>query len=368
MLEVQGLKKTYASEGGSVEAVRGVSFQVQAGGFYTLLGSSGCGKTTILRCVVGLEQPDAGEIKLGVDLVFSNKRDINVSANKRGVGMVFQSYAIWPHMSVFDNIAFPLIYGKQKVGKREVRERVMRALELVQLTGMENRPAPFLSGGQQQRASLARALVHEPKILFLDEPLSNLDAKLRTEMRLELKELVKRIGITTMYVTHDQIEALSMSDRIAVMHDGVIVEEGTPREIYLSPRSAFTAHFIGQTNVLEGRLTGQNDKDGHALVETACGRLACDWPANVPLADSVLIGFRPESITVYPSRPQLDGNVIEGIIERTTFIGDAVECVVRAGDCLLRAKVDPFMELHPKATVYLCFSSSRCQPIALSGD
>ena len=142
------------------------------------------------------------------------------------------------------------------------------------LTGMENRPAPFLSGGQQQRASLARALVHEPKILFLDEPLSNLDAKLRTEMRLELKELVKRIGITTMYVTHDQIEALSMSDRIAVMHDGVIVEEGTPREIYLSPRSAFTAHFIGQTNVLEGRLTGQNDKDGHALVETACGRLA----------------------------------------------------------------------------------------------
>ena len=190
MLRVAGLVKSYRDQESLVQAVKDVSLEPATGSFYTLLGPSGCGKSTTLRCIGGLEQPDAGRIELGGEVIYSSTEGIDVPSHKRGVGMVFQSYAIWPHMSVFDNVAFPLVYGQHRLPARAVRDKVLNALSLVRLEGLENRPAPFLSGGQQQRVALARALAYEPGILLLDEPLSNLDAKLRAEMRLELKELV----------------------------------------------------------------------------------------------------------------------------------------------------------------------------------
>jgi iron(III) transport system ATP-binding protein len=226
---VNGLRKAFKSEHSSVQAIAGVGFEASQGEFYTLLGPSGCGKTTTLQCIAGLESPDEGEIELGHTPVFSSGRHLDLAAHMRDVGMVFQSYAIWPHMTVYENVAYPLIHGRRKMSRQTVHERVINVLKLVELEAFASRSAPFLSGGQQQRVALARALVDEPKVLLLDEPLSNLDAKLREGMRLELRRLIKRLNITTLFVTHDQIEALSMSDRVAVMLNGRIVQEGTPR-------------------------------------------------------------------------------------------------------------------------------------------
>src|SRR6187551_822991 len=235
MLKVVNLKKTYTSEAGKVGAVEGVDFEVQAGEVFALLGPSGCGKTTTLRCIAGLETPDSGQIWIGDRPIYDDRTKLIVPVYRRGVGMVFQSYAIWPHMTVFDNVAFPLVRGGFRVSKSEVKERVNNALRLVQMDGFGDRPAPLLSGGQQQRVALARALVYEPQVLLLDEPLSNLDAKLREDMRGEIADLVKRLQITTLFVTHEQIEALTMSDKIGLMRDGCIVQEGTPSEIYGAP-------------------------------------------------------------------------------------------------------------------------------------
>src|SRR3989441_5551037 len=239
-LIVEDLHMTYQTAAGPVRAVRGVSFIVEPGAFFTLLGASGCGKTTTLRCVAGLEAPEHGRIAIGDTVVYSSAERIAEPPYRRDIGMVFQSYAIWPHLSVFDNVAFPLVSGRRRFSRQEVHEKTRRALRLVQLDHLADRPAPFLSGGQQQRVALARALVAESTVLLLDEPLSNLDAKLRAEMRFELKSLVKSLGVTTLYVTHDQMEALTMSDSVAVMHEGVFVEEATPKALYLRPRSAFT--------------------------------------------------------------------------------------------------------------------------------
>jgi ABC-type sugar transport system ATPase subunit len=243
MLTVRDLQKDFVTDKAPVRAVDSVSFNVPAGEFYTLLGPSGCGKTTTLQCIAGLEMPDAGEITLGDNLVFSRNANLVVPAHRRDIGMVFQSYAIWPHMTVFENVAFPLLHGRRRVSRSSVNDRVMKTLQLVQLAGLENRPAPFLSGGQQQRVALARAVVDEPKVLLLDEPLSNLDAKLREEMRFELRDLVLRLHITTLYVTHDQIEALSMSDRIAVMSNGKI------------DRKEHRARFISHPKIASSRIS-----------------------------------------------------------------------------------------------------------------
>jgi iron(III) transport system ATP-binding protein len=232
-------------------------FDVAKGDFFTLLGPSGCGKSTTLQCIAGLESPDEGEIEMDGELVLCTRRKLLVPANRRNIGMIFQSYAIWPHMTVFDNVAFPLVHGQHQVRGIDVKRRVMRALDMVQLADYAERPSPHLSGGQQQRVALARALVHEPRLLLLDEPLSNLDAKLRDAMRVELRLLVKALGITTVFVTHDQLEAMSMSDQIALMRSGKVVQLGPPREVYLRPNSAFTADFMGRSNMIAGVLTSQ---------------------------------------------------------------------------------------------------------------
>src|ERR1041384_1688244 len=292
MIRIDDLHVRYQTERGEVYAVRGIALAVKQGQFFTLLGPSGCGKTTTLRSVAGLEKPFRGEIVVGDQLVLSCRRNLVVPPYKRDIGMVFQSYAIWPHMNVFENVAFPLREMKKSLSGSDIRARVRKVLSLVQLHGLADRPAPFLSGGQQQRLALARAIVKEPRVLLLDEPLSNLDAKLREETRFELRELVKRLGITTLYVTHDQLEALTMSDTVAIMDQGRIVQQGTPVEIYQAPREKFVANFIGLTNFLDARVVGPGAA-GIGEVTTASGKLRCVLPDNIGAGENVIIVIRP---------------------------------------------------------------------------
>ncbi len=275
-IEVRDLVVRY----GAVAAVRGVTFTVGAGEHLTLLGPSGCGKTTTLRAIAGLEKPTSGEILISGVPVFSSSPSVNIPAERRGLSMVFQSYAIWPHMSVFDNVAYGLRVRKRP--EAEVAARVREALDLVQLGELGTRSASKLSGGQQQRVALARAFVFSPSVLLFDEPLSNLDAKLRAEMRVELKELQRRLDITSVYVTHDLEEALAISDRIIVMRDGVIEQVGTPGEIYDRPRNTFVADFVGSANLIRGRRRADLERDGLVVIETAGGALVHGTAAARP--------------------------------------------------------------------------------------
>src|SRR3954454_9457921 len=271
MIGVSNLLKIFPDRKEKVYAVNDVAFTVEDGAFYTLLGPSGCGKTTTLRCIAGLERPDAGEIEVGGVAVFSSTRRTYVPAHKRRLGMVFQSYAIWPHMTVFDNAAFPLevLPRRRRPGRAALEERVHAVLERVELAEFAKRPATKLSGGQKQRLALARALVMEPQLVLLDEPLSNLDAKLRESMRFELKRMQRDLGLTAIYVTHDQSEALALSSRIAVMNAGRIVQIGKPREIYERPNCQFVADFIGVTNFVPGTVAAR--ADGRYRVRTSDG-------------------------------------------------------------------------------------------------
>ena len=335
MIEIKSLVKIFADgKNAGVRAVDRVSFNVEEGRFYTLLGPSGCGKTTTLRCIAGLEKADEGEIIVAGEKVYSASDGTFVPAYRRPIGMVFQSYAIWPHMTVFENVAFPLRVGKQKVSQADVRKKVMTAVEQVELGGYEDRMATQLSGGQQQRLALARALVREPKVLLLDEPLSNLDAKLRERMRVELRELQRRLGITTLYVTHDQIEALSMSNLIAVMSAGVTVQEGTPREIYLRPRTKFVAQFIGSTNQISGEVIDQGS-DGTGTVRTNEGEISCGILSELTVGDKVVVVVRPESIVLHQKKPSHGENVLEGKIGAAMFLGEYVDCTIELGKNVL---------------------------------
>jgi iron(III) transport system ATP-binding protein len=358
-LVIEDLHMTYKTAEGLVRAVRGVTFTVKPGEFYTLLGASGCGKTTVLRCIAGLESPDRGHIAIGDQVVFSSDERIAEPPYRRDIGMVFQSYAIWPHLNVFDNVSFPLVSGRRRFPRQQVHERTMRALNLVHLEELAHRPAPFLSGGQQQRVALARALVAEPSVLLLDEPLSNLDAKLRAEMRIEIKSLVKALGVTTLYVTHDQTEALTMSDRVAVMKEGVFIEEATPEDIYLRPHSAFTATFLGETNLLAGKAVGSSSRHGMCCVETAQGSLlcpACVWAqADAP----VWIACRPEGVILSADDPGGD-NVLTGRITAAIFAGDRITYSIDVGDQVLQAKSDPFIIFQEDDRVFVQLPPERC--------
>jgi iron(III) transport system ATP-binding protein len=286
-------------------------------------------------------------------------------AHRRDIGMVFQSYAIWPHMSVFENVAFPLLYGRERYPKNIVSERVRKALDLVQLSGLAERPAPFLSGGQQQRVALARAIVQEPKILLLDEPLSNLDAKLREEMRFELRELVLRLAITSLYVTHDQVEALSMSDRIAVMKGGKIIQEGNPREIYLAPNGQFVADFLGKSNFLAGRLVEHNGLSRFGMVETKVGRIQCVVTKEVNPGDEVLLVVRPQGIIVSRTASSAaNGNNLFGTIRAVSFVGDFQECHVTTADERLTVMLDPYQDFKVGEDVCLHVPTERLAIVA----
>src|SRR5919109_1899363 len=290
MISIRGLQKTFPASHGRVDALKGISLEVGEGEFCVLLGPSGCGKTTTLRCVAGLERPDGGEIEIAARLVSSQNERVHVPTERRDLGMVFQSYAIWPHMNVFQNVAFPLTQGQKRFPKSQVAEKVRNALKRVQLDGLEDRPATDLSGGQQQRVAMARAMVTEPKILLMDEPLSNLDARLREQMRVELKKITKTVGVTTLYVTHDQAEALSLGDKVCVMYNGEILQTAPPHEVYAKPNSLFVAQFVGEMNFIKGHVTGPSQ------VECPLGTLPIPVPLGVSVASSVTLAVRPEHV------------------------------------------------------------------------
>ncbi len=319
MLEVERLHVEYATQGRSVVAVHAESFTVAAGEFFTLLGPSGCGKTTTLRSIAGLETPTTGAIRIAGTAVFDSARGIAVPTHARDISMVFQSYAIWPHMSVLENVAFPL--RVRGMAAADLKARVMQTLQLVGLGELAQRPATQLSGGQQQRVALARAIVKDAKLLLLDEPLSNLDAKLREQMRRELRTLQRRLGTTSIYVTHDQDEALALSDRIAVMNGGRIVEIGTPSELYLQPRHAFTARFIGQAELLP--CTPVAATGAGARVATALGELTASVHAEPGRAANHLL-IRPEHVRFVNGAAPAE-NVIDGRISGRVFSGRLVE-------------------------------------------
>jgi iron(III) transport system ATP-binding protein len=366
MISIRNLSMTYRTAHGEHHAVRGVSLDIKQGQFYTLLGPSGCGKTTILRCVAGLEHPDGGEIMIGGETVFSAERGLWIPPHHRNIGMVFQSYAIWPHMTVFENVAFPLRHKKPKPGRAEIRERVARALQLVHLDGLEERPAPYLSGGQQQRLALARALVGEPRVLLLDEPLSNLDAKLREEMRFEIRQVVDRLGVTTLFVTHEQIEALTMSDTMAVMKDGLVVQEGSPTDIYNKPAAEFVADFIGRTNFVKGRvasLDGGGEGGGErplAALETPIGPLACRVDAGTQVGDTVTVAVRPENVAIATEPASAGGNRFAATVEAVVYVGNLLDCVVAVGDERLRLQLHPSASLARGTTVQLHLPIEHC--------
>ncbi len=363
MLEVTKLRKTYLVEGKPVPAARGVSFRLEEGDVYTLLGPSGCGKTTILRCVAGLERPEEGEIRLGGKIVYSGSTGENEPTYRRNIGMVFQSYAIWPHMNVFQNVAFPLEYGGRRHSKQEIGDLVRRALSLVKLEGLEERSATLLSGGQQQRVALARALVYQPALLLLDEPLSNLDARLRDDVRKELKELVKRLNLTVLFVTHDQVEALSLSDRIAVMRGGMIVQEGSPKDIYLTPQEAFVAEFVGKANRIKGVLI---DRDKNiCTVRTALGQFQGMVSEDVlGKGDEVSFLIRPNVIKLHTHKPDVETNAIEAEVRVFTFTGALTECVVWSGGVPLEVQISGLIDLEDNQKVYLHFPAQLCRVVA----
>ena len=316
-IEVKDLVVRY----GRVAAVRGATFSVGAGEHLTLLGPSGCGKTTTLRAIAGLEQPESGEIRIDGALVFAPR--VHVPAERRGLSMVFQSYAVWPHMTVFDNVAYGL--RVRRVAEAEVRERVRSALDLVKLGDLGGRSAARLSGGQQQRVALARAFVFSPSVLLFDEPLSNLDAKLRAEMRIELKELQRRLGITSVYVTHDLEEALAISDRIVVMRDGLIEQIGTSAEIYDLPRNTFVADFVGSANLIRGRRRPDLDRDGMIVLETAAGALVHGTAYGRRAGAEALFSIRTVHLRLARERPAASLNVWRARIHRRVFQGDLTQ-------------------------------------------
>jgi iron(III) transport system ATP-binding protein len=354
MLKVQDLHLRYRTDQGGVQAVQGLNLNVQRGEFFTLLGPSGCGKTSTLRCIAGLETPDTGSIEIGNTVVYASATRTLIPAHRRDIGMVFQSYAIWPHMTVFDNVAFPLLHGHHKHPRKVVEDKVMRALSLVQLDQFARRPAPMLSGGQQQRVALARAVASEPALLLLDEPLSNLDARLREDMRHEIKTLVQRLETTTVYVTHDQLEALSMSDRLALLNEGRIVQEGEPRDVYLHPADEFAANFLGRTNLLEGQLVDAE----LGVVETPWGVLRSTARSEAAAGTTVTVGFRPESVVLSTVGTTSDG--LRGKVALASFVGDAVEYQIDLGGRMVRAKGLPFEMVDEGRDVVVRVPPERC--------
>ena len=347
MIRIRSLRKTFSGSAERVQAVDCVDLQLEEKEFFVLLGLSGSGKTTLLRCVAGLERPDAGEICLGTQIVSSAELGIFVPPEDRGLGMVFQSYAVWPHMTVFNNVAFPLASGKRKLPRARLKDRVMGALDLVQLAPLADRPVPFLSGGQQQRVALARALAVEPKILLMDEPLSNLDARLREEVRDEIRSLVKKLGITVLYVTHDQVEAMALADRIAVMSAGKILQIGGPRDLYDRPTTRSVGSFLGSMNELRGTAS-----DGGGI-ETSLGNIHCSIPSGMP--KEVVVAIRPEDVQV-SAQPLGLINEFEAELVSRLFLGETTVCGVFSNGIELRGKIsnaDPSLDVGSKVYVRL---------------
>ena len=342
-LEIKGVKKTFGKD----EILKGVNLNIKKGEFFSILGPSGCGKTTILRMIAGFIKPDEGEILL------NNERIDIIDPNKRNVNTVFQNYALFPHMTVFDNVAFPLKI--KKVQKDEIEREVLKYLKLVHLEEYKDKFPKSLSGGQKQRVAIARALIGKPDILLLDEPLSALDAKLRQKLLIELDTIHDEVGITFIFVTHDQTEALSVSDRIAIMNKGEILQIGTPNEIYESPENAFVADFIGETNFLSGKVTEVHEK--HGYIETPIlGRMKIELDKPVKVGDTVVLTLRPEKIKSSNNRPNFlhdNYNILHGMIEEVIYTGFQSKLFVKVENSENLIKVfNPHVEYLVEEEIY----------------
>ena len=361
MLKVESLYTEYLNElGEPVKAAQDINLEVPEGHFFTLLGPSGCGKTTTLRSIAGLERPKSGTITVNGAVVYSDAPNTFVPPNRRGFGMVFQSYAIWPHMDVFTNTAFPLQVGKKKYSKQEIHAKVVRVLKAVQLDHLSDREATKLSGGQQQRLALARALVMEPKLLLLDEPLSNLDAKLRELMRFELKRLQRELRITTVYVTHDQSEALALSHQVAVMNQGRIQQIGSPREIYERPQNKFVADFVGTTNFVDGTVVARDAAADTYVIETEMGPLHSSSVDAVHVGDKVVLSIRPEDVQLTEEQPAVRGvNSFHAMVDQKIFLGEAMDFQVRIGERTLLARTHPSVRTAIGHRVWACIDPAK---------
>ncbi len=353
VIEVTNLVKKFRH----ISAVDHADLQVKKGELMTLLGPSGCGKTTLLRCVTGHLKPDEGRI-------FIDGRDVTmVPTHKRELGMVFQAFALFPHMTAYENAEFPLkIRG---LSPEEIKERVGEAIGMVRLKGWEHHYPRQLSGGQQQRIGLARALVYRPKILLMDEPLSNLDAKLREQMRFEIKDLQAHLNITTIYVTHDQEEALALSNRIAIMNEGKIHQVGTPREIYEEPRTKFVADFIGLANFIKGTLTDFDSLGRTVVVSEDVGQLVVPPSHDLRKGEEILVFVRPSDVELLDLADKtVEHNAFEGLIEKATYLGDKVDYRIKAGNNLeMRVQVGGMGRFARGDTVKVHLPVDRCKGI-----
>lgn len=333
MLSVRELHKRFGVQRGAVTALNNVSFEVEPGELFVLVGDSGSGKTTLLRCIAGLEIPDEGEIRIAGELMSCGSPPTWVPPQQRRLGMVFQSYAVWPHLSVFDNVALPLREGIQRIDRRDVEQRVQQALELVELEEQARRPATLLSGGQQQRVALARAIAVNSRMLLMDEPLSNLDARLREGVRGRIRELAKQLGSTVVYVTHDQVEAMAIADRIALLRGGELVQVGTPTVLYREPSQPSIAEFFGQVNWLEGVAHGQS------AVETPVGMLRiARCTGTISRGQPLVLGIRPENLVMLNGDLPEYGNVLEARVSSTSFLGEQVLAQLTVGSQRLVSK------------------------------
>ena len=331
ILKVKNLSKNF----GKVKAVQEVSFEATEGKVLSLLGPSGCGKTTTLRCIAGFENPDRGEICL------DDRKITHISPERRGIGMVFQNYALWPHMTVYGNLAFGLQI--RKVSKDEITKKIKKVLGMVQLEGYENRYPRQMSGGQQQRIAMARALVFEPEIMLLDEPLSNLDAKLREEMRFQFTELQKSLGITAVYVTHDQAEALVISDKIVILDKGKIVQSGSPKEIYSNPKNKFVAGFIAVTSFISGSINSFAEEKKKVIVKTDDGLVIHGFNNSFDIGQKVSVAMRMNVIKFIQDENKSDKNTVnifKGKIIQSSYLGDIIDYKIKVGNWEVRTNSD----------------------------
>ena len=360
MISIRKLCKEFIVSEGRVAALKSLDLEVAEGDFFVIVGASGSGKTTLLRCVAGLETPDIGEIRIAGRPVYCDNPQIWIPPQERNFGMVFQSYAVWPHLTVFENVALPLREGAQKIPRKEVNDQVLKALRMVQLDEQKDRSATLLSGGQQQRVALARAIAVNPRVLLMDEPLSNLDARLREEVRGKIRGLAKQLGATVLYVTHDQIEAMAMADKIALMSFGRFLQYGDPMDLYRRPNCSEVADFFGSVNWLAGTLRRTK------LVETKIGRLkVCGHGHSGP---EVVIGFRPESLQIAGQGDVSRENIFDVDLRSSIFLGDQFVYETTVKELLLigKSRVPPTPD-DRRLRVYVDFSDIMVFPHSRSG-
>lgn len=361
MISIRELCKAFTVTEGKVAALKSLDLEVAEGEFFVIVGASGSGKTTLLRCVAGLESPDSGEIRIAGRSVFSDNPPTWISPQERNFGMVFQSYAVWPHLTVFENVALPLREGAQKIPRDKVNARVREALRMVQLDEQKDRSATLLSGGQQQRVALARAIAVNPRVLLMDEPLSNLDARLREEVRGKIRDLAKQLGATVLYVTHDQIEAMTLGDKVAVMKDGIIQQFGTPKEIYNDPANLFVASFIGSPpmNFIPLRL---QRKDGRLVALLDSGQARCELPLNMNDAGledrEVILGLRPEQI-VLAAAEATGAPTIRAEVQVTEPTGPDTLVFVQINDTKVCCRLAPDVAPQVGETLTLQFDPAK---------